>query len=238
MLKNTIIILVTIMITSPAMANRRPRRPADQHTQVTSQSQVPSAAVEKKANNKASEVKATKVVHKKQVNTETTSTTAKASNSNGATKIIDVKAEQNTWRKGKNTVVQLKGQASEDSARCKTFQVRLEEELEYKIECIGQQMHAKFGLESSASRTVSQKEGHVTVTQYGYLTKKPRISKDKRSTLKVPFVEQIIHIKRLEDGQLSFYFESFKEDEFGRIVQDGFVQAHSLTNEKMKISAY
>ncbi len=234
MFKNTIIILVTIMIASPAMANNRPRRPADQQSQGMSQKKVHSAAVEKKAIPKVAPVKATKVVHQKQVKAESSET----SNPVSATKIIDVKAEQNTWRKGKNTVVQLKGQASEDSARCKTFQVRLEQELEYHIECIGQQMNAKFNLESSASRTVSQKDGHVTVTQYGYLTKKPRISKDKKSTLKVPFVEQIIHIKRLEDGQLSFYFESFKEDEFGRIVQDGFVQAHSLTNEKMKISAY
>ena len=42
----------------------------------------------------------------------------------------------------------------------------------------------------------------------------------KESTLKVPFVEKIIHLKKLDDGTLAFYFESFKEDEFRRLLQD------------------
>ncbi len=153
------------------------------------------------------------------------------------TKVVKVEVENSLWHMGKNTVVQLKGQASEDSARCKTFQIKWSDSLQYKIDCVGQEMKASLELQSSAGRTVTLKDEHLTITQYGYLTKKPQISKTKMATLKVPFVEQIIHIKKMEDGQMSFYFESFKEDEFGRIVQDGFIQAHSLTNTKLKISA-
>ncbi len=152
------------------------------------------------------------------------------------TEVVEVSTDENLWHKGVKTVVQLKGQASEDSARCKTFQVKLADQLEYKIECVGQEMAETLELKSVTNRTVTQKGEHLTITEYGYLMKKPSVGKGESSTLKVPFVEKIIHIKKLPDGEMAFYFETFKEDEFGRIVQDSFVQAHSLTNKKMKIS--
>jgi len=141
------------------------------------------------------------------------------------------------WRKGKQTVIQLKGQASEESASCRVFSVNLNEKLSFKIQCIGQVMDQSIDLTSGTNRTVTQHGGHITITKYNYLTKKPQVSRLKRSTLKVPYVEEIIHLKKGSAGELSFYYESFKEDEFGRIVQDGFIQAHSLAQKKMKISS-
>jgi hypothetical protein len=153
-------------------------------------------------------------------------------------KLGSILQSANLWQKGQDTVVQLKGQASEDSARCQAFQVRLTDKLAYKIQCIGQELTATLSLESSPNQKVTRKGQHLTITQYGFLIKKPRVSKSEESTLKVPFVQQIIHLKSNAQGQLSFYLESFKEDEFGRIVQDSFLQAHSLQHKKMEISAH
>lgn len=141
------------------------------------------------------------------------------------------------WTQGKDTVVKLKGQGAEESASCKVFQVQMTDVIRFKIDCAGHERSASIKLKSSADQTVTQNQIHTTITKYGFLTKKPQVSRLKQSTLKVPFVEEIIHIKKNSNGELSFYFESFRVDEFGRIVQDGFIQAHSLTGKKLKVSA-
>lgn len=146
-------------------------------------------------------------------------------------------ASLKTWLKSTETVVKLKGQSSEESANCKTFQIEMDEKLKYQIDCIGQELAETLELKNTATQTITHKGDYLTVTRYDYLTKKPQISQLQQSTLRVPFVQQIIHIRTTKQGLMAFYLESFREDEFGRIVQDRFIQAHSLTNKKLKISA-
>ena len=109
--------------------------------------------------------------------------------------------------------------------------------MSFSIQCSGYERNESISLENAFNQTVTRQGEHITITKYNYLTKKPRISRLQQSTLKVPFVEEIIHIRTTAQGEMSFYFESFREDEFGRIVQDGFIQAHSLTNKKLEISS-
>lgn len=216
MRKQIFILALASLITMPAMAKRQRR--------------VSAAPVEQVV--KLDEQKVSRSEEKAEVQTEEVAQTE----ANKTTK-MDAHPLNNIWHKGANTVVQLKGQATEDSALCKTFNVKLADRLEFKIECMGKEIADSLDLETNGGKTVTQKGEHLTITQYGYMTKKPRIAKAKSSTLKVPFVERIIHIKKMPEGEMAFYLESFREDEFGRIVQDGFIQAHSLTNEKLKISA-
>ena len=212
MFKKVIVVLVIGMLATPALAKRkRSRRVAEDGVQQTQTQEL-----------------------KKQVKT-------KEKKIEKVTKVTEAPTQKEDpvqiWRKGSDTVVQLKGQAFEDSASCKDFQIQLQKALSYNIQCIGHEMADTLALTSGPGHTVTQRGDHITITKYNYLMKKPRVSKLRESTLKVPFVEKIIHIKKSEDGSLAFYYESFREDEFGRIVQDGFVQAHSLTNKPMKISA-
>ena len=147
------------------------------------------------------------------------------------------KSSSTTWEKGKQSFVQIKGQGMDESANCKLFNVKIEKKLHMTIDCIGHEMTRELVLETSADQSVTQKSDHITITRYNYLVKKPQVSRLNQSTLKVPFVEEIIHLKKNPDGELSFYYESFKEDEFGRIVQDSFIQAHSLAKQALKISS-
>ncbi len=144
---------------------------------------------------------------------------------------------QTAWVKGKETVVNLKGQLTGEATNCETFQVQLNDQLQFKIDCAGHAKSDRIDLSNGSGVTVTQKGGHTTITKYNFMLKKPQVSRLQQSTLKVPYVEEIIHIKKSKDGKMSFYYESFRVDEFGRIVQDGFIQAHSLTEKKMKISA-
>jgi len=141
------------------------------------------------------------------------------------------------WAKGADTVVQIKGSLSEEASTCKAFDVKMNDQLSFNIDCNGKEKTQTLQLESDSSYTVTRRKGHTTVTKYNYLIKKPQISRFKQSTLKVPYVEEIIVLRKGEKGELAFYYESFKVDEFGRIVQDNHIQAHSLTSKKMKISA-
>ncbi len=158
-------------------------------------------------------------------------------------KVEEVKTQEEkagaikTWTQGKETVVKLKGQLAEGTINCQAFSVQVSKTLDFEIDCAGHSKSASISLENSAGLTVTKKGPHTTITKYNFLMKKPQVSRFQQSVLRVPYVEEIIHIKKSETGELSFYYESFRVDEFGRIVQDGFIQAHSLAQKKIKISA-
>ena len=144
---------------------------------------------------------------------------------------------QQLWVKGAETVVRLKTAPVSGESVCKSFDVLLGEELTYKIECDGQSLSQTLDLHLNSGYTVTRNQSHTTITKYNYLIKKPQVSRFEQSTIKIPYVEEIIHLKRGSEGQMSFYYESFKVDEFGRIVQDNYIQAHSLSSKRMKISS-
>ncbi len=146
-----------------------------------------------------------------------------------------VKTQQ--WAMDPGSVIKIKGSALGQEAQCSVFSVKLNKELSFKITCPGFEKSVSLLVESQAQYSVSQSAGNTTITKYAYLMKKPQVSQLEQAILKIPYVQEIIHLKRNKNGQLAFYYESFKVDEFGRIVQKDFVQAHSLIQSKVEITA-
>ena len=144
---------------------------------------------------------------------------------------------QNHWQLNSKSAVKIKGVDLGEKA-CSQFQVRFDDILSYQINCEGFSTDQNLTLNNSNQHTVTRKKGYTTITKYGYLIKKPQISQLDQTTLRVPFVSQIIHINQNEKNELAFYLESFKVDEFGRIVQDQFIQVHGLAQLERKVSAH
>lgn len=144
--------------------------------------------------------------------------------------------EIKSWVRGSQSVVKLKGQADSGGLQCSDFEIKMEKQLTLQIDCGDFSQARILPLENGKSTSVTRNKGFITITSYGYMLKNPQVSATKQTTLKVPYVEEIIHLKISKNGDLAFYLESFKVDEFGRIVQDQFVQAHSLVSKKIKIS--
>lgn len=149
-----------------------------------------------------------------------------------------VSSGEKSWTQGDNTVVTIKGIRSTDRSDCRMFDIEFTDILNFKILCQGQSMARIIDLKDSKNYMISQRGDFTTITQYAYLIKRAQISRLEQSTLKVPYVKEIIHLKKSESGELAFYFESFKEDEFGRIIQVQQIQAHGLSTEKRKVSSY
>lgn len=145
--------------------------------------------------------------------------------------------KKGAWLKGENTVIEVNGIRVHDPSQCKVFDVSVAEVLQFKIECGGQEKAEKLNLKSNSRYSISRHGEHMTITKYNYLLKKPQVSMLEQASLKIPFVEEIVHIKRQSDGELAFYIEKFRVDEFGRIVQEFFMQAYGLSKKNMKISA-
>ena len=141
------------------------------------------------------------------------------------------------WQLNPKSVVKIKGVDLAEKS-CSRFQVHFEDNLSYKINCGDFSVDQSLALNNSKKHTVTRKNGYTTITRYGYLIKKPQISQLDQTTLRVPFVAQIIHINQSENKEMAFYLESFKVDEFGRIVQDQFIQAHGLGQFERKVSAH
>lgn len=141
-----------------------------------------------------------------------------------------------SWIRGQHSVVRVKGQSNDSGALCTDFEIKLEDQLSLQIECGNFSQSRALPLESSSKVSVTRHKGFITITRYGFILKNPQISTTKQTVLKVPFVAEIIHLKISKSGTLAFYQESFKVDEFGRIVQDNYLQAHSLVSKKIKIS--
>ncbi len=148
-----------------------------------------------------------------------------------------VKMKKQHWKVGNKSSVKIKGLNLGDNG-CEKFDIYFSEKLEFQIECGEFKNSQELSLANSNTHTVTKRNGYTTITKYGYLIKRPQVSQLDQSTLKVPFVSQIIHISKNSNSELAFYLESFKVDEFGRIVQDQFIQAHTLSVLDRKVSAY
>lgn len=148
-----------------------------------------------------------------------------------------IKVQQGVWKKGAHTVVRVGGNLSSEIDKCRSFEVRMDSELRFHIDCQGQSKIETISLTKKDGHTISRKGGQLTITKFNFLYKKPQTSQLEQSSLKIPFVEQIIYIKKQKNGELAFYFESFRLDEFGRIVQDKLIQAHGLSRQQIKVSS-
>jgi hypothetical protein len=148
-----------------------------------------------------------------------------------------VKREQSKFSRGIKTVVSINGIQSSGDSACRLFDVEFSDILNFKILCPGQSLARIIDLKNTKDYMVSKRGSFTTITQYAYLIKKAQVSRLEQSTLKVPYVKEIIHLKKSEQGELAFYFESFKEDEFGRVVQVQQIQAHGLSNQTVQVSA-
>lgn len=139
------------------------------------------------------------------------------------------------WKKGQNTVIKLKSKKTK--GRCNEFNVSLTKELSYSIRCHGQKIQQKVALDGNGQYTVTRRGAHITITRYEYLLKKPQTGRLELSSIRIPYVREVIHIKKHLNGELAFYRESFVLDAFGRIVQEDFIQAHSLTSAPVQVSS-
>ncbi len=149
----------------------------------------------------------------------------------------EVSKNHHRWQLNQKSVVKIKGVDLGEKS-CSLFQVHFEKDLSYQISCGEFSVEQNLALSNSKKHTVTRKNGYTTITKYGYLIKKPQISQLDQTTLRVPYVSQIIHINENDKNEMAFYLESFKVDEFGRIVQDQFIQAHGLAQFERKVSAH
>jgi hypothetical protein len=159
--------------------------------------------------------------------------TARRGTSNTKAEVV----KSQLWQKSNETVIHWNHQSMDDSSQCTTFQVQFGKQLSLNLKCHNEEIQRSYQLESQAHQSVTLKESHATITSYGYLIKKPQISRLKQTQLRVPYVQEIVHVKKNQEGNLAIYIESFKEDEFGRIVQDSLIQAHSLVPRELKVSS-
>ncbi len=141
------------------------------------------------------------------------------------------------WERGDQSVIDL-GVSSNSKGQCKVFEIKMDTHLHLNIDCDGITRSEKIQLSSGDQYTVSQAREQWTLIKYNYLHKKPQTSRMTQSRIKIPYVEEVIHIKRLGASELAFYLEGFKVDEFGRIVQNKYIQAHGLKARELKVSAH
>ena len=148
-----------------------------------------------------------------------------------------VQQQKGSWHIGKNTMVSMRDLGTQDASACKAFDVVIDDSIRFNIECAGESKIDKLSLHRNKRHTVTRHHNQLTVTKYNYLLKKPQTSRMSQASLKIPYVEEIIHIKYQASGELAFYLEKFKVDEFGRIVQDSFIQVYGLSAKNLKISS-
>lgn len=137
------------------------------------------------------------------------------------------------WSLSATSVVSLKGVES-TSEQCEAFEVKVGKQLEISLKCGELEEDRNLSLTSDSNYSVNRNKKYTTITKYAYMAKNHQISQLKQATLKVPYVKEIIHLKVDEQGKMAFYSERFKVDEFGRVVQDRLIQAHSLVTAKSK----
>ncbi len=140
------------------------------------------------------------------------------------------------WERGEQSVVEL-NLSSTHKAQCKHFEIKIDSHLHLNIDCDGVSRSEKISLTAGAQYTVSQTKEQWTLIKYNYLHKKPQTSRLTQTLIKIPYVEEVIHIKKQGQDELAFYLEAFKVDEFGRIVQNKYIQAHGLKTKELKVSS-
>lgn len=141
------------------------------------------------------------------------------------------------WKKGANTIIQGQNPNGTLNQECLVFDVRVDTSLKIRIECKDNTKIENISLSNQGTYTISKSRNQITVTKFNYLPRKLRTSNLEVSSIRVPYVEEIIQIKKQGNGGIAFYMENFKVDEFGRIVQKSFIQAHGLTNKNLNISS-
>lgn len=141
------------------------------------------------------------------------------------------------WLGTANTVLEIKGVRQSIKDTCKVFHVRLSEKLNIQIDCQGLSKNLVVSVEKDQRYKVSKSGAYTTLTRYGYFEKKSQVSRLEQTTMKIPYVEEIIQLKTGSRGDLALYFESFRVDEFGRIVQDKHLQAYGMGAKGLNLSS-
>lgn len=165
-----------------------------------------------------------------------TSSFAKAAH-NQARSMTSESIPSGIWRLSPHSVIQTKNFMGINLQDCVAFEIRLEGNLKIKIECKGSSKIENLLLTSQGNLTVTRSRNQITITRFEYLHRKIRTSNLELASVRVPYVEEIVQIKKQANGDLALYLETFKVDEFGRIVQNAFIQAHGLTSKNLNISS-
>lgn len=150
-----------------------------------------------------------------------------------AEKIVETKL----WQAGTSTVVTVKGNPDGTAVSCDKFSVKQGKTIHFDLLCGASEETKKYDSKAGSGYTVSRKSGYTTITKYGYMARTPKVSQLEQTQLRVPFVEEILHLREDKSGQLAFYYEKFRVDEFGRVVQDQLIQAYGLEAKKLEISS-
>lgn len=131
------------------------------------------------------------------------------------------------WENTADSVVEV-GNQRLHQGECKTLDIQVSQQLLIKLDCAGVIRNDVYSLKSTENVMVNKSQGQWTLIRYDYLNKRPQVSRMNQSSLKIPYVAEVIHLRIHANNELAFYSESFRVDEFGRIVQSKLIQAHGL----------
>ena len=147
------------------------------------------------------------------------------------------KVQVGHWGATGDSVIKYKGQNSPVD-RCAKITVSVsKDKLAYQLECGDQIISDDLVLGKSETQSVYQQGEHITINHFGFIDKSPQVSRLDQAKIRVPFVDKIIYVKTNQSGSLSFYLESFRVDEFGRVVQIYRVESFDLQPLKRKVAA-
>ena len=140
------------------------------------------------------------------------------------------------WTKDKFSTLQTKGLSIADANSCERFEIEvLDKNIIYKIRCGRHFSSGLLPLVNEKDYKIGKTENEITITKLGYYGQKIQSSQLGQSLVHIPFVEEVTFVKFLADGSLTFYKEKFSVDDFGRVVQESFVQGYGLTSNVIKV---
>jgi hypothetical protein len=149
---------------------------------------------------------------------------------------IEIMKKKGKWARGKFSTLQTKGLSIADSNSCERFDVEvLDKNLIYKIRCGRYFSSGLIPLANEKDYKIEKTENEITITKLSHYGQKIQTSQMGQSLVRIPFVEEVTFVKFLADGTLTFYKENFSVDDFGRVVQESFLQGYGLSSRTIKV---
>ena len=139
------------------------------------------------------------------------------------------------WTRSAAGSLKSRGISITEADKCEKFTVEIVgENLVYKLSCGSHFSSGLLPLTSGNNYHVERSKNEITVTKISYYGQKIQTSHKSQSLIRIPFVEEVTHVKFMTDGSLSFYKENFITDDFGRVVQKSFLQGFGLSKKLIK----
>jgi hypothetical protein len=148
-----------------------------------------------------------------------------------------IESSNKKWSKSATTVIKKHGVDNVKMSHCETFDVHLGKSLKVDIVCGNYSKSIEVNLTKNQNRSVSRHGGHLTVTHFNFQIKKVQVDQFTQNPIKIPFVEELIHLSIQANGDLAFHQEIFSLDQFGRIVQKEVIEAHGLKSSDLNLTA-